>query len=432
MKRKLIVTLVGLLFALTSIAPAITAKQPNKGKHPDPFTIQIGVIAASYPGYESNMAMFGEVIAPEINEYLGQLPGTRQKVQVEFLVVGPDEDEYWYTPERHLEELIELEEMGVELFIAGSWSSQFSGSMEYVTENDLLMVSPSSTAPVLAIEDNCFRLAPPDTLQATVVNEMLRTYDEGIDAIVVLLRDDVWANGVVEALDELYDGEMISFSYPTETTDFTEYLSMAEEAAQVLVPEYGEEHVGVFIASFDENVDILQQVVDYSTLYDLSWFGTESTGRSGSILDYAGVEACHVHLVSALGAAPDSLKFNDFNERWSPYGFGEASFYTATNFDAAWLITQAALDSMASFPVYTGDDVAEIFPQVAYRYYGYSGWTLLDEYGDRTTIDNDIWGFGPDENGEPSIIQYGRYDSVSGEVSWSHEPRPWEAGDCTP
>ena len=74
--------------------------------------------------------------------------------------------------------------------------------------------------------------------------------------------------------------------------------------------------------------------------------------------------------------------------------------------------------------------MAAIFSVTAYSYSGYSGWTLLDENGDRTTIDHDIWGIGPDAGGDLSIINYGRYDSIRGELSWEYVPPPWEAGDC--
>ena len=147
MKRKILLTMVGLLFALTIIAPNTMAAKPEKIKHANPFTIQIGVISSTRFMTPANRDLFSEIIAPEINEYLGQLPGN-QKLQVEFLLVGPELPVFAYTPERHLEELQKLAEAGVELFIAGGWSSQYEGSIEYVNENDLLMVSAHPAPPL--------------------------------------------------------------------------------------------------------------------------------------------------------------------------------------------------------------------------------------------------------------------------------------------
>ena len=58
-----------------------------------------------------------------------------------------------------------------------------------------------------------------------------------------------------------------------------------------------------------------------------------------------------------------------------------------------------------------------MLPDVASRYYGYTGWCLLNEAGDRFTRDFDIWGYGYIDD-EPSIIKYGFYDSTTGTVTW--------------
>jgi branched-chain amino acid transport system substrate-binding protein len=426
MKKKAIVMVFTALLALSAVIffPTITSI-PVK-------IIKIGVVSSSWAALQSNVDLYNEIIGPELNEYLAQLPtkGFSPKLRVELLIDGPDEDEVWLTPERHLEKVQAMAEDGVEFFIAGFWSSQYQGTIDYINENGLIMVSPSSTAPALAWDDNGFRLAPPDTYQAEVINQMLQTYRDGagIEAIVVLLRDDVWANGIVSALGGIYYGEIYEIRYDPETEDFAEYLMEAEIAAEDLILTYGYDHVGVLLLAFDEAVDILQEVAwGYPTIYDLSWFGSEGMGRSQAIFNDAALEACHVHLVSALGAPPNSWKFNDFADRWAELGY-EASFYTTTAADAAWLIVETYLDMRASTlaPI-TGGDMALIFRDNAANYYGYSGWTQLDEYGDRMAIDYDIWGFREDPGtGEPLIIHYGYYDSMREVLHWTYEPRPWE------
>jgi hypothetical protein len=60
-----------------------------------------------------------------------------------------------------------------------------------------------------------------------------------------------------------------------------------------------------------------------------------------------------------------------------------------------------------------------VIPDVASRYFGYSGWCLLNDAGDRAESDYDIWGYGyDDETGEPTIKKYGLYDSLTGQVTW--------------
>ena len=54
----------------------------------------------------------------------------------------------------------------------------------------MLMVSSSSTSssPALKQDDNLFRLAPDDFNQAAAITAMLRSYGDGIDAVVIIQR----------------------------------------------------------------------------------------------------------------------------------------------------------------------------------------------------------------------------------------------------
>ena len=63
-------------------------------------------------------------------------------------------------------------------------------------------------------------------------------------------------------------------------------------------------------------------------------------------------------------------------------------------------------------------DVIKVIPDVASRYYGYSGWCLLNEAGDRYTSNYDIWGVGI-VGGVPGFVKYGTYDSTTGTITWA-------------
>jgi hypothetical protein len=83
-----------------------------------------------------------------------------------------------------------------------------------------------------------------------------------------------------------------------------------------------------------------------------------------------------------------------------------------------WIIVQSILESRPSYPVsFDATNIMEVLPDVASRYYGYSGWTSLNEAGDRDNPNLEIWGYGPVE-GSPDIVQYGFYDYLTGEIHW--------------
>jgi hypothetical protein len=71
----------------------------------------------------------------------------------------------------------------------------------------------------------------------------------------------------------------------------------------------------------------------------------------------------------------------------------------------------------------TNARAVEVFPHVADRYFGYSGWCRLNEFGDRAPTPYDIWGYGVNDEGEIASILYGSY-TVGGEVVWDSEVYP--------
>ena len=72
-------------------------------------------------------------------------------------------------------------------------SAELIASRNYADTNDILLISPSSTSPSLAIpEDNIFRFLPDDTKEAqATANKM---WQDGIRAIVPMWRNDTYGN----------------------------------------------------------------------------------------------------------------------------------------------------------------------------------------------------------------------------------------------
>ena len=83
--------------------------------------------------------------------------------------------------------------------------------------------------------------------------------------------------------------------------------------------------------------------------------------------------------------------------------------------DSAWILSQAVLETQFST---SGTDIAKVLRDVAGRYYGYSGWCLLNDAGDREASNFDIWGFYRTEDGTPNFKKYGFYDGATDELIW--------------
>lgn len=121
----------------------------------------------------------------------------------------------------------------------------------------------------------------------------------------------------------------------------------------------------------------------------------------------------------STSAAPTYSKFDEMSSRYSDLTGVDFTFYTSCTADAAWVLALSVLEtrSTSGKPELLGTDVIAVFPDVASRYFGYSGWCLLNEAGDRYSTDYDIWGYGyADEEGY--FIYYGYYNTLTGDVYW--------------
>jgi branched-chain amino acid transport system substrate-binding protein len=414
MNKKIVVTLFAAFFALSIFAVIPTISSWEKK------AIKIGVILAGPGGLETMVPLFEEIIEPDINAYCAKLPRHRftPKTKFEFLIDHAD-----WSDEVHLEKVQMFHEMGVDLIIGGFWSSMAAGSLDYMNANDMLLLSPSSTAIALAIpDDNLFRLRPDDTIQGRIIAKMMQT--KGVENAIVFYRDDTWGNGLYETFEVEYEalgGNILGvFPYEAMHPDdypedyFNPYLQQADDLAA------GQANVGVLYISFAESRIIVRNSINYPNIYNPPWFSTEGGGRSEAMLDENPDQAVHLKCYSALSTAPSSPKFNEMDERLQQLIGEEMGFGWACDIDAAWIIAQAVLETRPTSTSRRYSDamaVMNVLSDVAWRHYGYSGYCLLNEAGDRAAGMLDIWGYYLDD-GTPSFKKYGSYDSATDELVW--------------
>ena len=285
MKREIAITVIGvIILSSILIAPIITARYTKP--------IEIGVITSTESAYDNSVMLFEEILEPDINEYVGKLSRRRfwPNIRFDFIVEHADGN-----PDVHLEKIDMFHDAGIDLIIGGYWSSQANASLDYVNENNMLLISPSSTAPVLTIPGiNLFRLAPSDPAQGKVTVKMMDS--KGIDEVIVIYRDDPWGNGVYHAFVDEFEaiGGIIlgAHSYDPESDFFTEILDNAEMEAS------GATNLGILLISFDEVKDIIMEASDgrYPTIYNPPWFGYESAGRSMVTLNEAPDQAVYLNI----------------------------------------------------------------------------------------------------------------------------------------
>ena len=139
-------------------------------------------------------AIASQMAINDFNQYL-----KNQKASWELVGINANSET---SPEMALEIVKEFHSNDIDIIIGPETSSELSLIKPYADQNGLLIFSPSSTAPSLAVKDNIFRLAPDDTHQGHVITTLLEQKD--IKAIVMLTRDDTWGNDLSKSITDSY------------------------------------------------------------------------------------------------------------------------------------------------------------------------------------------------------------------------------------
>jgi branched-chain amino acid transport system substrate-binding protein len=377
----------------------------------DGKTIRIANLMSGTSALETGVPWAEEVNTPAMNTYAENLG-----YDVTYTILNDQADSQAAV---HLEKVQSFKAMDIGLIKGGGWSSMAQSALSYVNENNVLLWSSSSTSPVLRIaDDNLFRMCPDDTIQAPAIAEMLWSW--GIEHIIVIQRADSWADGIYNILEPEFTsrGGQIHerIRYAGEVTEFSSYLATADSIAQGLVEQYGAEHVGIEVIAFSEYTTMATQCVDYPTIYDLVWFGSDGTALGAQIRDDAPEMAIHMQAFSTYAApAKGELWYYLYDESMrisdTPVGY-----YTCAGYDLYMNMVETTLLTQSEDPT----DVIPMIIPTCYNLWGSSGWCKLNEAGDRAVSNYDIWGYGwdPDVPDECVNVNYGFYDATSGTVTW--------------
>ncbi|MBN2601733.1 MAG: ABC transporter substrate-binding protein, partial [Candidatus Marinimicrobia bacterium] len=156
----------------------------------------------------------------EINTYMEELGySTRFKLYIEDTQTDPD---------IALQKLQSLHAREIKAVIGPQASSEVSACKDYADNNDILLISHSSTAHSLAVEnDNIFRFCSDDQHEGKAVAQLM--WDDGIRAVVPIWRNDAGNSGLhtatksnIESLGgTFYSGSM----YAANVVDFSNNIT---------------------------------------------------------------------------------------------------------------------------------------------------------------------------------------------------------------
>ena len=347
-----------------------------------------------------------ELAEEDINAYVSKLG-----LNVKFKIYVEDTKT---SPEGALAALQTLSAKGIKLVVGPAASSEVAAIKSHADANKIVIFSPSSTAPQLAIKDDyIFRAVISDVYQGMALARLM--WDKGVRKVVVIYRGDDWGVGLFNVVKERFEelgGQVKEVKYDPEAPE----LSTEVRTLSDLVKEFGaDEETGVLMISFeDDGINILSLAKEDPVLTKVKWFGTDGIAYSTKIAKQVGDIVESLGVLATVYLPEESPKKEQFKERYKArYGI-EPDPYTCNIYDATWILALAVLEAGK----YDSEVIAKVIPEISSRYFGVSGWVLLDEAGDRvgekyviTTVVS--------ENGKYVWKDVGVYIGPLDKIEWS-------------
>ena len=368
--------------------------------------VQLGYIASDTTALEVGKPYHEQIIATDLNAY-SQLLG--YGTTFTYLV-----DDAQGSDSIHLQKVQGFQSMGVTVFEGGGWSSQAHTALSYCNTNGMLMWSPSSTSPALAIaDDNLFRMCPADThLAPAIVNVM---WAMGVRSIVILQRGDSWGDSLVNLLVPLWTAKGGEISgnkvrYPSNATDFISYLTTADQAVKDAVTKNGgdNQNVAVVIIAFNEISPILMDVSRYTNMINVHW-GWCNDGSAtiyGAMTD-APEEASQIGVYTLLAQVTQTPLYAQLGNRYENLTKQQFSAYQAYSYDIAAVISNSIYQTQST----SGAILVPLQKPTADRTFGSTGSLRLDESGDRLGPAYDIWSYYQDATTKEAVkLIVGQYN----------------------
>ena len=323
------------------------------------------------------------------------------------------------SPEESLVAIKKLHENGAKIIVGPATSTAVSAAKGYADANNIILLSYSSTSPLLSIKgDNLFRLVPDDTYQGKIIAQ--RMINDGIKVIVPFWRSDIYGNELYNStksnFEKLggkveeginyhpYTGKFATSLHRINFIMWNQDLEKISGIVSDAVRKYGVHSVGVYIISYDEITPILIQAPLYGMLEKVRWYGSDSIAQNH-------------HITKNVDSAMFAMKTNFTNPLYSISNETEESHalekelekklhevgsitYSAIAYDSYW-IAALSLDknsTIISDKENFSKSFKELVVETTESFEGMLGRIKLNAAGDRIGGNYDFWIVGKDKD----------------------------------
>jgi branched-chain amino acid transport system substrate-binding protein len=415
-KRKLQqLWLSAVVLALLTIMAGVAGGSEHPPNQPHAREVLLGglfSLTGNWATLGQTSAVAVEIAVDEVNRYLeGNAAGLRFRVAVV---------DTRLEPERALEEVRALHALGAQILIGPQSSAEVAHLKPYVDANGLLLVSHGSTAGNLAIPgDNVFRFTPSDVPEGVANSAMM--WEDGIRTIVPVWRDDAGNAGLEvatrAAFSKLGGTVLEGVSYDTATRDFTTTVAALRAQVEQAIGANGADHVAVYLAAFDEVVQLFASAAMDPVLGTVRWYGSNGVALSDALVSDPTAAAFAIRT-----GYPNPVFGRDegASEIWGPLveqirarTGQEPDGFALAVYDAVWVAARGYTASGATQDI---ERLKQAFTTAAATHYGATGWAVLNEAGDRRYGDFDFWAIQMDD-GVPRWTRVAVYEGRTGRLT---------------
>jgi branched-chain amino acid transport system substrate-binding protein len=330
-------------------------------------------------------------------------------------------------PDVALEKIQILYNQGVQVIIGPFSSSCVEKIKPFADQNHILIISPTSTAPSLAIDDMIFRLHMNDTEKATAVIELLK--QNNYQSVALIYRDDTYGNEYANAfkpmLSEMGGVLVGEVKYSPDQTDFEETVQQLNQVVQDSVGANSASPTVVISISYDEIGDIAKTASQYDALKETRWINNDDATHIDAFINDQDVKDFALQTTFTFAAAAAKEMYHPYYPHVPQCENLLTQIHKITDEQLQEDIIVYIYDSfyMASFVSVMADifDVKEEFINVSYESFGVSNFLIFDENGDSA---NGVTAFHSfmESNGQTGWTLIASYQKPQPELGDMYEP----------
>ena len=254
---------------------------------------------------------------------------------------------------------------GPSVYLGPTYSGDVESILEYVEDNSLAIISPSSSASALSVPDGVFRLTAPVHLEAGALAQLVS--DSGAVSAVAAVQGDAFGKSVLEDMRRALEKRGIPVGTAVEfSTDGSDWLQALGRVDSALSADPGA--ALVLVAGFDSDLGAMTLAAsEYANASSAEWFVP-----SGAIYPQEGAPAPDIS-ITTLSIEAGGNPVSDRLDSVMRDAGNEPSVYDYSAYDSVF-VAGAALEA--------GGEARERIPAAALALSGALGDIELDGAGD--------------------------------------------------